>query len=102
MRITARLDPETDEQLNYLVAATGHTVSHVLRDSVAAQYRIVRSQRARGPQRLLARVGQGDSGRSDIASDTKAALAEALDIKLGRPVTGPAGGVAARRGRADR
>jgi predicted transcriptional regulator len=47
MRITARLDPETDEQLNYLVAATGHTVSHVLRDSVAAQYRIVRSQQAR-------------------------------------------------------
>ena len=85
MRVNARLDEVTQEQLEYLTLSTGHSVSHVVRESVAQYYLQVRGQHAKGPSRLLAMVGKGHSGRSDVASNVKAQLTEILEAKLGLP-----------------
>lgn len=95
MRIIARLDPTVAEQMRYLVAASGRTASHVVRDAIAGEYMRVRGMVAPGPQRLFERVRQGgaalgDSGRGDIASNVKAALGDALDAKAGRAPPPPA------------
>ena len=90
-RINARIDEVTETQLSYLTEVTGASVSHVVRDSVAFYHAEVQS-RSTGPRRLLSLVGQGDSGRNDIASDVKALAGEALDAKwrvaAGRPAAG--------------
>ena len=80
MRVNARLDDEAAKQIDYLTRATGAGVSHVLRESVALYYAQVRAQRA-GIAHLGALIGNGDSGRSDIASNWKSHLAESLDQK---------------------
>lgn len=84
MRVNARLDDESQQQLEYLTAATGMGVSQVLRESVALYYRQARASAA-GAEHLLAMVGKGQSGRSDIASDVKRHVAEALGAKYGLP-----------------
>ena len=81
MRVNARLDEATQQQLQYITLATGQSVSHVVRESVAQYYAQVRRQR--GPSRLLAMAGKGDSGRSDVASTVKAQLSQILESKLG-------------------
>jgi hypothetical protein len=88
MRIIARLDSVVGEQMRWLLASSGRTASHVVREAITAEYMRVRASTAPGPQRLLARVARGgaalgDSGRSDIASSVKSALGEALDAKVG-------------------
>ena len=92
MRVTARLDEATQLQLDYLTQATGHSVSHVVRESVAQYYAQLRRQR--GPSRFLAMAGKGDSGRSDVASNVKAHLTQMLEGKHHLaplpPVTNPA------------
>ena len=80
MRVNARLDEATQQQLDYITQATGQSVSHVVRESVAQYYAQVRRQR--GPSRLLAMAGKGDSGRSDVASTVKAQLSQILQTKL--------------------
>ncbi len=82
MRVNARLDQEAAEQVEYLVAATGEGVSHVLRESVAHYYRHVKSQK-KGLVHFGPLIGKGDSGRSDIASNWKKYLGESLDEKYG-------------------
>ena len=79
MRVNARLDEATQLQLDYLTQATGHSVSHVVRESVAQYYAQLRRQR--GPSRFLAMAGKGDSGRSDVASSVKAHLTQILAAK---------------------
>ena len=79
MRVNARLDEATQQQLEYITQATGQSVSHVVRESVAQYYAQVRGQR--GPSRLLAMAGKGDSGRSDVASTVKAQLSQILQAK---------------------
>ena len=79
MRVNARLDEATQQQLEYITQATGHSVSHVVRESVAQYYAQVRRQR--GPSRFLAMAGKGDSGRSDVASNVKAHLTQILAAK---------------------
>ena len=81
MRVNARLDDNTQEQLNYLTTATGQTVSHVVRESVAQYYVQVRGAAAK-PKAFLALVGKGHGGRSDVASNVKRELSEALAAKL--------------------
>ena len=99
MRVNARLDETTQQQLDYLAQATGQSVSHVVRESVAHYYAEVKRQRQ--PSRFLAMAGKGDSGRSDVASNVKAQLTEILEAKLAlapmptaalaaRPATAPA------------
>lgn len=80
MRVNARLDEATQQQLEYLTQATGQSVSHVVRESVAQYYAQVRRQRA--PSRFLAMAGQWRSGHTDTASNVKAVLTEALQAKF--------------------
>jgi predicted DNA-binding protein len=84
MRVNARLDDESKQQIDYLTAATGMGVSQVLRESVALYYRQARAS-ACGAKHLLALVGKGQSGRADIASDVKRQVADALSAKHGVP-----------------
>jgi len=80
MRVNARLDEESQQQVDYLIRATGKPVSQVLRESVALYYRQVRSQRI-GMKHLGALIGKGQSARTDVASDVKAHLADVIGTK---------------------
>ena len=79
MRINARLDEATQQQLEYLVQATGQSVSHVVRESVARYYVQVRGQRP--PSRFLALAGTGHSGLGDVSTNVKAYVLDALAQK---------------------
>ncbi len=80
MRVNARLDDESAEQVEYLVAATGEGISHVLRESVAHYYRHVKAQK-NGLAHLGPLIGKGRSGRGDIASNVKKYVGEYLEEK---------------------
>jgi hypothetical protein len=84
MRIIARLPPQTAEQVEYLTAATGTTVSHVVREAIAVYHAQVRGARKGGGSKFLALVGTGDSGHTDTASNYKALFAQYLDEKFVR------------------
>jgi hypothetical protein len=81
MRINARLDEATEQQLEYLTQTTGQSVSHVVRESVAHYYVQVKGQRQ--PSRLLslALSGQWRSGRTDTSTHTRSTVREALQAK---------------------
>ena len=97
MRVNARLDEQSQQQVDYLTRATGKPVSVVLRESVALYYRQVRSQRA-GIKHLGALIGKGRSGRSDIASHVTTHLADAIGAKhRDAEPSAPAGGRTRRR-----
>lgn len=83
MRVNARLDETAQEQLHFLAKTTGQSMSHVLREAVAVYHRQVKQQQARPPSRFLALIGTGDSGRSDIASNVKAHVADIIQRKHG-------------------
>lgn len=70
MRVNARLDEQTSQKIDYLTQATGQSVSHVVREAIAAYHVQVRGKQT-VPSRFLALAGKGDSGRSDIASNVK-------------------------------
>lgn len=80
MRINARVDDDSAEQIAYLTRTTGQGVSHVVRESIAHYHAHVKAQQS-GPRRLMALIGKGDSGRSDIAGKLKQHLADGLDAK---------------------
>lgn len=80
MRVNARFEGEAERQLNYLAEATGLGVSEVLRTSVQHYYEQMRARRA-GLTHFAAFVGQGRSGRSDVAGSYKARLAEGWGAK---------------------
>ena len=82
MRINARLDDEAQTQINYLTQATGQSVSHVVREAVARYHREVRASQG-GLRHFAQLIGQGDSGRSDLATNYKPLMAESLAIKHG-------------------
>ena len=86
MRVNARLDEATQQQLEYLMQATGQSVSHVVRESVAQYY--VQVKRQQVPSRYLALAGQWGNKRSGAVSnpvatsnDVKALYTEALRAK---------------------
>lgn len=80
MRVNARFDAEAEQHVTYLAELTGMGVSEVLRTSVQHYYDTVRAQRG-GLKHLSAFIGQGDSGRSDIASSYKDRLADSWGPK---------------------
>jgi predicted transcriptional regulator len=82
MRINARLDDESQQQIDYLTQATGASVSQVVRESLARYYRDVQAERS-GLRHFARMIGQGDSGRSDMATNYKQILAESLAAKHG-------------------
>ena len=86
MRINARLDESTQQQLEYLTRATGKSVSHVVRESVAQYYVQLRGQGST-PSGFLALAGTGRSGRGDVASRVKHHLDDGLAAKLGAAAT---------------
>lgn len=82
MRVNARLDEESQAQIDYIVAHTGQSVSHVVRESVARYYRELKAERP-GLVHFAKVIGKGDSGRSDVASNYKQHLTEILEDKHG-------------------
>lgn len=80
MRINARLDEATQQQLQYLIETTGQNASHVVRESVAQYYLQVKRQQ-RVPSRFLALAGTGHSGLSDVSTNVKKYVIEALAQK---------------------
>ncbi len=80
MRVNARLDEESQQQLDYLTQATGQSVSHVVREAVAQYYTQVRARRG-GMRNFFALIGKGDSGRSDVASNVKREIGAILEEK---------------------
>jgi len=80
-RVNARIDEHTEARIAWLTEVTGQSVSHVVREGVARYHAEVQARQA-GPRRLLALAGQGDSGRDDVASDTKRFLAAAIEAKI--------------------
>lgn len=89
MRLNARFDAAAAQQMTYLMNTTGRNASHVVREAVAQYYVQVRGAGAR-PAKFLALAGTGDSGRSDIASNVKAFVGQALDEKFKRTPKKPA------------
>jgi len=81
MRINARLDEATEQQLEYLTQTTGQSVSHVVREGVALYCAQVKAERQ--PSRLLALAlsGQWRSGRSDTGTQVRPVVLEALQAK---------------------
>jgi hypothetical protein len=80
MRVHARFEGEAEQQLSYLAEMTGQGISEVLRTSVQHYYDQVRARRS-GLTHFSAFVGQGRSGRDDVASNYKALLAEGWGAK---------------------
>ncbi|MCU7370654.1 hypothetical protein PEC18_07110 [Paucibacter sp. O1-1] len=80
MRVNARFEGVAEQQVEYLAASSGRTVSEVLRESVDFYYRHVRGEGSQ-LKHLSGLIGQGDSGRSDVSAKVKQGLAEGLDAK---------------------
>jgi hypothetical protein len=82
MRVNARLDGESQRQLEYLVEATGSGVSDVLKASLAHYYSTVRADRAPKLTRLFACIGKSGSGRSDVSVKSKELLTDSIAAKI--------------------
>ena len=82
MRINARLDDESQAQIDYLTQTTGQSVSHVVREALARYHRDVRASQG-GLRHFAKLIGQGDSGRTDLATDYKQLILESIVVKHG-------------------
>jgi predicted Ser/Thr protein kinase len=82
MRVNARLDDETQRQLQYLIEATGSGVSDVLKASLAHYYQKVRADQRPRLRHLSVSIGKVGSGRSDISARAKELLADAIGDKV--------------------
>lgn len=81
MRVNARFEGVAEQQVEYLVATRGVSVSEVLRLSVEEYYKKVRS--ASPSLRSFGKhIGAYDSGRSDTSSRYKEVLAQELESKF--------------------
>lgn len=82
MRITARLEPNTAQQLEYLVTRLGASTSEVLRSGIDALYK----QHAKPEEPVLKyfskHIGAYDLGDANLSVNYKQAYAEALDKKF--------------------
>jgi len=81
MRINARLDEATEQQLEYLTRTTGYSISQVVRESVAQYYVQLKGQRQPSRFVALATAGQWSSGRSDASTNVRSVVLEALRAK---------------------
>ncbi len=92
MRVNARLDPDSQSQLEYLMETTGSGVSDVLKASLAHYYVKVRSERAPRWTRLAPHFGKQASGRSDVSVRAKELLTEGFGSKRASETEKPRGG----------
>ena len=81
MRVNARLDSESERQLEYLLEVTGLGVSDVLKASLEHYYSSVRSERAPRLKHMAAYIGAQGSGRPDVAERAKQLLTGAFGSK---------------------
>ena len=81
MRVNARLDAETQRQLEYLLEASGAGVSDVLKASLAYYYQKVRADQRPRLRHLSASIGKVGSGRSDVSVRAKELLTDAVGDK---------------------
>jgi hypothetical protein len=81
MRVNARLDAESQRQLEYLVEATASGVSDVLKASLAHYYSAIRANRAPRLTHLDAFIGKQGSGRSDVSVRVKELVADSIAAK---------------------
>lgn len=81
MRITARLEPSTAQQLEYLVTRLGASTSDVLRKGIDALYK----QHAKPDEPVLKyfskHIGKYDLGDANLSVNYKQAYSEALNKK---------------------
>ena len=82
MRINARRDDEAQQQVHDLTQATGQRVSQVVREAVARYCTETRAMLG-GMRHFAKLVGQGDSGRSAVASNYKQLMPETLAARHG-------------------
>ena len=87
MRVNARFEGVAEQQVEYLVATKGVSVSEVLRLSVEEYYKKMRSE-APSLKSFGKHIGAYDSGRSDTFGRYKQVLAEELDKKFQSRKTG--------------
>jgi hypothetical protein len=92
MRVNARLDPESQRQLEYLRETTGAGVSDVLKASLEHYYAAVRGQHRPKLANLRPFIGTQGSGRSDVSERAKDLLGDALAAKAGSQRAGRARG----------
>jgi DNA-directed RNA polymerase specialized sigma54-like protein len=83
MRVNARFEGVSEQQVDYLVKSMGVSVSEVLRLSVDSYYRQARGQ-APALRHFARHVGAHASGRSDTSARSKELVRQAIDAKHGR------------------
>jgi len=83
VRVNARLDPETQQQLEYLLDATGAGISDVLKASLGHYYAHVRAAHPPRLTHLSSFIGRQGSGRADVSTRTRELLGESLADKVG-------------------
>ena len=83
MRVNARFEGVAEQQVEYLVASKGVSVSEVLRLSVDAFYRNARSEGS-CLRNFGKHVGRHDSGQADTSTRYKEILADSLHAKVRR------------------
>jgi hypothetical protein len=81
LRVNARLDAESQRQLEYLLEATGSGVSDVLKASLAHYYATVRADRAPRLTHLSGYIGKQGSGQSDVSVRVKELLTDTIAAK---------------------
>ncbi|NJS35652.1 MAG: hypothetical protein HC765_03175 [Brachymonas sp.] len=93
MRITARLEPTTAQQLEYLVARMGTSTSEVLRKGIDALYKQHVKKNDTPLKHFGKHIGKYDLGDANWSVNYKAELGRILDEKFplqtSRPVTEP-------------
>ena len=82
MRINARLDETTENQLTYIRAATGASVTDIIKRSLNLYYRQIKAETGEGVRKLLKSdfVGCAE-GPEDLSGDYKRYLQESLSAK---------------------
>jgi hypothetical protein len=78
VRVNVRLDPESQCQLEFLLEATGASVSAVLKASIEHYHAAVRASHAPRLRHLAKMIGHHGSGRSDVSAESRALLSESL------------------------
>lgn len=81
LRINARLDPSYAEKLEFLQAATRHTVSDIVRDSVDRYYEAVKAEQRRKRAGLDRLVGAFEGGPADGSVNYERDFADSVQEK---------------------
>lgn len=82
MRITARLETGSAQQLEYLVTRLGASTSEVLRKGIDALYKQHAKPEQPALQFFSKHIGKFDLGDANLSVNHKQAYAEALDKKF--------------------